>query len=171
MGSHPTTATDPGTVDLVSAAVRAVGAQLITLDADTHDWRVAVSSHAPHAVAVAQVLAAGGCARSGRHQPAVGRGLAERDPCCGGRPRLWADILGTNALEVIAALDAISESIADIREMLLSGDRVRWPKRSYRAATLRIALQEPVQDSRIPAFRELRTAANRGRKCGQGPAS
>jgi len=136
-----TAATDPGTIGLVTAAVRATGARPLVLDAAAHDRMVAASSHMPHVVAVAQVLAVADGPDGAAIAQVLGGGWQSGTRVASGDPDLWTDILLSNRSEVIAALDVFSTEIAFIREAVRSVDAVSVHNLLQRAAHLRAALQ------------------------------
>ncbi|GHB80508.1 prephenate dehydrogenase [Streptomyces viridiviolaceus] len=88
------------------------GAVPLVMDSEVHDQAVALTSHAPHVVA--SLMAA-----RLQHGPPealrlVGQGLRDATRIAGGDPRLWADILRSNAAPVARVLRELADDLAEL---------------------------------------------------------
>ena len=104
----------------LATAVEVLGGRLVACTAAEHDAAVARTSHVPHLTALSLArLVAGEPLRAALSGPGFrdGTRVARADPV------LWADILLHNRAEVVGALDALEEVIADCRAGLEAGDR------------------------------------------------
>jgi prephenate dehydrogenase len=103
--------------------VRWTGAVPHRMNPAEHDRLVAAVSHLPHAAAAALVNAAVRVAGddSAFLRFAAG-GFRDTTRVAGSEPRLWREILLSNAGEVLAALAAFSDELAQVRRVLAEGD-------------------------------------------------
>ena len=138
-----TAATDPRTVDIVTAAVNAVRAHAFIVDAATHDRMVAASSHVPHVLAAALALALADAPDRASIARVVAGGWRSGTRVAAGDPDLWTEILASNAADVIPALDVVSGAIAILRETIRSGDAVSIRELLRRAADLVAGIPSP----------------------------
>ncbi|HVS85321.1 MAG TPA: prephenate dehydrogenase/arogenate dehydrogenase family protein [Gaiellaceae bacterium] len=144
----PTPATDPARVDVVERFVRALGAAPVRVEAAEHDRVLALTSHLPHALANALVLAA---ARDERTLAYGGASFREMTRVAGANPTLWADIFLENRDELDAALAAFRAALDE----LASADRAGLEASIGHAAEARAKLDsfayrtEPAQLHRI----------------------
>lgn len=119
----PSAETSPAALNRVLAAVALCGAVPVVMDPGAHDRTVALVSHAPHLVA--SLMAA----RLQGAPPEVlrlaGRGLRDVTRIAGGDPRLWSDIICSNAAGVAEALGEFMKDLetlmAALRAMEVSG--------------------------------------------------
>jgi prephenate dehydrogenase len=114
-------ATGPGIPNEAMAQIEgmwhAIGSRTHRMDPDDHDRSVAEVSHAPHVVAAA--VAAGANPAS---LALAASGFRDTTRVAAGDPHLWADILLTNRSEVVRALKASNQRVADVVALLESGD-------------------------------------------------
>jgi len=96
-------------------------AQPVWLDAETHDWAVAVISHLPQmtAVALAEVIA-GETDESGLPASLAGRGARDMLRLAGSPYAMWRDIAFTNSDNLSRALARLSQAIDHLRTSLTS---------------------------------------------------
>jgi prephenate dehydrogenase len=103
--------------------VRAVGAEPMFLDAETHDWAAGIVSHLPQllAVALARVVLD---ETDETLLPAslAGRGLRDAARLAGSPYEVWRDICLTNNDNIARALDRVSQAIDHLRTHLASKD-------------------------------------------------
>ncbi|HET9051308.1 MAG TPA: prephenate dehydrogenase/arogenate dehydrogenase family protein [Candidatus Dormibacteraeota bacterium] len=100
-----------------AAAVRALGAEVVTLDAAAHDAALAVASHIPFALSAALMRAA---ARdpAWRDGALAATGFRDMVRVAGGDPAMYAAITATNAGPMLAVLDALQSEIDGLRAVL-----------------------------------------------------
>jgi prephenate dehydrogenase len=104
----PADTTAPESVALVERFVSSLGARPVRTEADAHDRMLALTSHLPHAIANALMLAAA------EDEPALahaGASFREMTRVAGANPPLWTDILLENRDELDAALAAFRASL------------------------------------------------------------
>ena len=144
----PTQASAPESVDLVERFVSALGARAVRTDADAHDRMLALTSHLPHAIANALMLAAAADETALAH---AGASFREMTRVAGANPPLWTDILLENRDELDAALAAFRTSL----DALAAAGRDELEASIAAAATAREKLEsfayktEPAQLNRI----------------------
>lgn len=102
---------------VAAQVVAAVGANLLWLDAATHDQWVAATSHLPYLVAAALAGATPSAAA-----PLVGPGFLSSTRLAGSSGQMMLDILATNRAEVLAALARFEQRLALVRHELETGD-------------------------------------------------
>jgi prephenate dehydrogenase len=104
----PTPASAPDSVELVERFVSSLGARPVRTDADAHDRMLALTSHLPHAIANALMLAAAADETALAH---AGASFREMTRVAGANPPLWTDILLENRDELDSALAAFRASL------------------------------------------------------------
>jgi prephenate dehydrogenase len=121
--------------------VGAVGAHPLLLDPQRHDSLVATASHLPYLLACALVATAGTAASS---DPAVGRllasGFRDTSRLAGSDVAMMLDILLTNRLEILKAVDSFQAQLDAMRRVLetADGEAVRAALSAIRAGRLRM---------------------------------
>ncbi|MBW3655537.1 MAG: prephenate dehydrogenase [Gemmatimonadetes bacterium] len=111
----PTSTTDSAALQLAKHLWGMVGGRAEVMDASEHDWRLAWTSHLPHAAsfALGRALAESGIARSD-----LGPGGRDVTRLAGSSPEMWADILIDNAADVAPALEALESQLRTIRHLV-----------------------------------------------------
>ncbi|HEV2224823.1 MAG TPA: prephenate dehydrogenase [Candidatus Acidoferrales bacterium] len=101
--------------------VRAIGAEPVWSDADTHDWAIAIVSQMPQlmAVALARVIA-DETDETGLPVSLAGRGLRDLLRIAGSPYHVWRDICLTNAENIGRSLDRAAQAIDFLRTHLTS---------------------------------------------------
>ncbi|MCA9968627.1 MAG: prephenate dehydrogenase [Anaerolineales bacterium] len=99
------------------AVVQAVGANLLWLDAETHDRWVAATSHLPYLLANALAGATPGAVR-----PLVGPGFLSTTRVAASAQQVMLDILTTNREPVLDALTQFETRLAAVRAALQAQD-------------------------------------------------
>lgn len=100
-------------------------AQPMWLDADTHDWAVAIVSHLPQmaAVALAEVIAAESDGEeTGLPTSLAGPGVRDALRLSASPYSMWRDIAFTNSDNLARALDRLAQAIEQLRTHLTSRD-------------------------------------------------
>ena len=113
----PTKNTRAEDFDLVEQFWSALGSVVVQMSAAEHDRAVAVTSHLPHAVAVALAAV----------QPEVyfrlaGTGLLDTTRIAAGQPGLWKQIFLLNRDNVLGALAQYRENLAALETAVREGD-------------------------------------------------
>jgi prephenate dehydrogenase len=113
----PTKNTRAEDFDLLGDFWSSLGSVVVQMTPEEHDRVLALSSHLPHAVAVA--LAATlpeACFRF------AGPGLLDTTRIASGDPELWTQIFGQNRANLLAALDAFLAQLGKLRNSVHQGD-------------------------------------------------
>jgi prephenate dehydrogenase len=106
-----------------AAVVRAIGAQPVWLDADTHDWAVGIVSHLPQLVSVALArVVLDETDETGLPISLAGHGLHSMLRLAGSPYNIWRDIFLTNKDNVSRALDRLAQAVDHLRTRLASKD-------------------------------------------------
>ena len=144
----PTETTAPESVALVERFVSSLGAHPVRAAASAHDPMLALTSHLPHAIANALMLAASGNEAALAH---AGASFREMTRVAGANPPLWADIFLENRDELDGALAAFRAAL----DALAVAGRDELESSISAAATARERLEsfayktEPAQLNRI----------------------
>ncbi len=101
--------------------LRAIGAEPVWSDAETHDWAMAVVSQMPQlaAIAMAQVIA-GEKDETGLPLSLAGSGLRDLLRTAGSPYEVWRDICMTNTENIARSLDRAAQAIDFLRTHLTS---------------------------------------------------
>ncbi len=104
-----------------TALVRALDAEPVWCDADTHDWAVGIVSHLPQllAVALARVVS-DETDETGLPVSLSGPGLQDMLRLAGSPYGLWRDVAHTNTDNIARALDRLQQAVEYLRTRLRS---------------------------------------------------
>lgn len=97
----------------------------VWLDAETHDWAVAIVSHLPQmaAIALAEVIAAESDGeKTGLPTSLAGPGVRDALRLAASPYSMWRDIAFTNSDNLARALDRLAQAVEQIRTHLTSRD-------------------------------------------------
>lgn len=97
----------------------------VWLDAETHDWAVAIVSHLPQmaAIALAEVIAAESDGEaSGLPTSLAGPGVRDALRLAGSPYSMWRDIAFTNSDNLSRSLDRLAQAVEQLRTHLTSRD-------------------------------------------------
>ena len=126
---------DPRAVGTVVGFWRALGAEVVTVNADEHDEIVAHISHLP------QVIASSLCAFLATKDPAwrnhAGGGLRDTTRIAASDPQIWRSILTQNRDEVLRALRKFQDELHQFQTALANGDYVDVTARLERGKAYR----------------------------------
>jgi prephenate dehydrogenase len=113
--------TSDSRVESFVALLRAIGAEPIWFDAETHDWAAGIISHLPQlaAVALARVVQ-DESDETGLPVSLAGRGLRDTLRLAGSPYGMWRDICLTNTDNLSHALDRLAQAIDFLRTHLAS---------------------------------------------------
>lgn len=118
----PTSRTAPDALEQARALWTALGARTEVMDAAEHDRRMAAISHLPQALATALASL---LAREGLGRADLGPGARDMTRLAGSSPEMWAAIAADNARHLSAAVGAMQERLAALRDALDAGDAER----------------------------------------------
>jgi prephenate dehydrogenase len=103
--------------------IRAMGAQPVWSEAETHDWAVGIVSHLPQLLSVALAnVVQDETDETGLPLTLAGPGLQDMLRLSGSPYELWRDVFLTNTENVSRALDRLGQAIDHIRTRLASKD-------------------------------------------------
>ena len=128
---HSDAASAPESVALVERFVSSLGARPVHTEAGAHDRMLALTSHLPHAIANALMLAAAQDETALAH---AGASFREMTRVAGANPPLWTDILLENRDELDAALAAFRASSTPLPSRAATSSRSRSPPPPRRAS-------------------------------------
>lgn len=125
----------------VHAFVTALGARVISVDADDHDQAVAVISHVPHVTASALVdVAASHSGPQGELMRLAAGGFKDTTRIAAGSPDLWTGICLDNANAVAQGIDELREVLGEFAHMVRTHDADAVRDWLARAADVRRSL-------------------------------
>lgn len=120
----PTSRTDDAAFAVVAEVVSELGAEVVGLDPRRHDDLVAVVSHVPHLTAATLMRLAG--LRAEEHAALLrlaAGGFRDMTRIASGHPSIWLDICDENRASIVDALSALIDGLADMRDIVETGDR------------------------------------------------
>jgi cyclohexadieny/prephenate dehydrogenase len=131
----PVASTDPGAAAAVARFWRDLGAEVVTIDPDSHDEIVAHISHLP------QLLASALCAFLATRDPSwrnyAGGGLRDTTRIAASDTRLWKTILQENRDEVLRALRQFQDELEGFQAALANRDFIEVAARLERGRAYR----------------------------------
>jgi prephenate dehydrogenase len=99
--------------------IRAIGAEPVWCDAETHDWAVGIVSHLPQLVAVALArVVSDETDETGLPLALAGKGLQDMLRVAGSPYGVWRDVLVANRENVARALERLTQEIDHLRRNL-----------------------------------------------------
>lgn len=110
--------TSPAALQKVSALAQALGARVIIADPEEHDRAVALTSHLPHAVALALVHVA----ENSSYPQLIGGSFRDGTRVAGSSPELWRDIFLHNREHVVWAIDEFIGKLQEVRSAIADED-------------------------------------------------
>lgn len=114
----PTVQTSPAALQKVSALAQGLGARVITADPEEHDRAVALTSHLPHAIALALVHVA----ENSAYPHLIGGSFRDGTRVAGSSSELWRDIFLHNREHVIWAIDEFIGKLQEVRSAIADED-------------------------------------------------
>ncbi len=123
----PTPRTSPTAVDRARELWRALGADVITMQADLHDRVMAAVSHLPHVAAYALAGALGGLPphvdRAARDLPTTS--LRDTSRVAASSPAMWRDIFLENRAALLPLIEILASRLDQIRQAIAADDGAR----------------------------------------------
>jgi prephenate dehydrogenase len=111
----PTADADSGDVERLRGFIESLGARPHTLDAAEHDRLFAYISHLPQLV-VSALMDVVGSGVGNEGLALAGSGLRDSTRLAASPPAIWRDIVRTNDTDIGAAIDALIEGLARLRD-------------------------------------------------------
>jgi prephenate dehydrogenase len=131
----PTPTTQATDFDFVERCWSDLGAVVVQMPADEHDRALALTSHLPHAVAVALA----GTLRESYFRLS-GAGFQSASRLAAGSPELWKQIFALNRDHVLSALSLFEGQLAALRTAIEKGDEAALENLLKKAKKTRDAL-------------------------------
>ena len=151
----PTAGTDDDALAEVRAVVAGFGAEVLSLAPERHDSMVALVSHVPHLTAASLMGLAD--ERSSEHRGLLrlaAGGFRDMTRIAAGHPGIWPDICAENRAAIVAELDRLVATLAQVRDIVADGDRDGLVAVLERARSARLAL--PARFARAEDLAEIR---------------
>src|SRR3954471_10669898 len=137
----PTATTDPAAYARIQSAVSSLGADVVAVDPVHHDQLVALVSHVPHLTAATLMgLAADVSAEHATLLRLAAGGFRDMTRIAAGHPGIWPDICVDNRDAIVATLDSLLASLAQMRQTVAAGDRRALAAALERARSARVSL-------------------------------
>lgn len=146
----PTPNTDPAALRRIVVLWERMGATVILMDADEHDYIFGAVSHLPHVVAYALVNAVAGL-RSKNHDRIAafcGSGFKDITRIASSEPAMWRDICLANKGPVLGFIDRFQETLGKIRADIENGEGESLERAFSEANRLRSSVCEKMNDYR-----------------------
>jgi len=118
----PLPASHPVLVDRLHQLWMAVGAEVVSMDVEHHDYVLASSSHLPHLLAYTLVDALANSDRSQDVFKFAAGGFRDFTRIASSDPVMWRDVFLSNKKATLATLDHFTERLAVMREAIEQGD-------------------------------------------------
>jgi prephenate dehydrogenase len=105
------------------ALLRAIGAEPVWLDADTHDWAVGIVSHLPQLASIALASVVNDeTDETGLPLSLAGSGLRDALRLAGSPYSVWRDVCLTNRDNLVRSLERLVQALEHLRGSLASRD-------------------------------------------------
>jgi len=134
----------PELIARAEALWRGVGARVESLDVAHHDHVLAATSHLPHVAAFGMVGALARLAERYEVFHYAAGGFRDFTRIASSDPSMWRDICLTNRDELLGMIDHYVDELAQMRQMIASGDAQAIETYLTDAKAVRDALYEPV---------------------------
>lgn len=160
----PTEDTNREALDKIKRLWQETGAEVITMDAEVHDWVLSATSHLPHIIAftlvntVANTIVDAGSRKLDMTSYSAG-GFRDITRIASSSPEMWGEICGANRKYVAEVLETFQKRLDVIKKMVVSNDASGLAKDFERAKKFRDSLP----DTKKEAAEHVHSAA-----CGHG---
>lgn len=118
-----------------------IGAKVIEMSAEKHDFLVAGISHLPHIVAATLVNTIGKVQENNPEILALAAGgFRDTTRIASGHPLMWRDICTTNKGQIMSLIKSFKETLNEMEEKILQGDDVGIEEELTRARKIRSSI-------------------------------
>lgn len=117
----PTGKTSKKALNVVENLWKKVGARVVKMSPETHDFLVAITSHLPHLAASSLVSLA--AREKEKIAPLIATGFKDTTRIASSDPRLWSDIFLSNKEMVLSALKEYKEILSEWEELIREEDQ------------------------------------------------
>ncbi|OGQ55526.1 MAG: hypothetical protein A3J24_09000 [Deltaproteobacteria bacterium RIFCSPLOWO2_02_FULL_53_8] len=119
----PSADTNKAALSAVKKIWQEAGAQVVTMDAEIHDWILASTSHLPHIIIYNLVNTVGDNAnRRADLMTYSAGGFKDSTRIAGSSPEMWSEICGMNKGNIIDAIEGFQKRLDTIKKFIQSGD-------------------------------------------------
>ncbi|HBC87471.1 MAG TPA: hypothetical protein DCZ94_10995 [Lentisphaeria bacterium] len=134
----PDPKTPPRLVNEVAGMWRTAGAEVIKIDAKTHDMTVAHTSHVPHIISAIMTLTALGDAksRSVREKGCAG-GFRDTTRIASSAPQMWREIIENNSQPIIKTICEFERNLQEFKRNIGRAEYSKLEKKLETAKALR----------------------------------
>jgi 3-phosphoshikimate 1-carboxyvinyltransferase len=129
--------TNENAIELVSELWTSLGAEVSRLTVAHHDSILAQTSHLPHLLAYALIDTLSAQGDSLEIFDYAAGGLRDFSRIAASDPTMWRDIFMSNREPLLAILDQYSHELAELRQVIDSGDSTELFERLRRSKTAR----------------------------------
>ncbi|MBG01295.1 MAG: prephenate dehydrogenase [Acidimicrobiaceae bacterium] len=143
----PAEVTDDDHFAEVRASIVEIGADVVVIDADSHDELVAVVSHVPHLTAGALMRIAD--QHSQEHRPLLrlaAGGFRDMTRIAAGHPGIWPDICIDNSEAILSVIREVITALEETQRIIAARDKEALLSELEKARTARINLPTGVPD-------------------------
>jgi prephenate dehydrogenase len=138
----PSKTSTPDAIDKIEQLWRATGANVETMDPDTHDRILARSSHLPQMVASALGASLKDERVAGKLAAEYGAGgLRDTTRLAASSTEIWRDICFTNRAAIVEALSTFDATFAELRKTIEDGDEEKFAALFNRGRAMRERLK------------------------------
>lgn len=150
----PVEGSDPAALARLEGLLKAMGAQVDTMDVAHHDLVVAVVSHAPHLIAYTMVGVADHMRRVSQSEVIKYSAAGFRDftRIAASDPTMWRDVFLTNKEAVLDILGRFTEELFMLQRQIRMGDGEALHAYFTRTRAIRRGIIEAGQDTAAPDF-------------------
>ncbi len=125
----PTQKTDARAIETMKSLWAVAGAQVLLMDADTHDRVFAAVSHVPHVAAYAMVNAVAELnTGTENYIDFSGAGFKDFTRIAASSPEIWRDICLMNGKNIVEILERYEESLDKLKKAIHAGDGAAMEK-------------------------------------------
>lgn len=121
----PSRTTDPEATEKVKTMWEATGAIVSQIDEETHDIKLAVTSHLPHALAYSLMNLIVNEGGEDSFKGLMGGGFRDTTRIAASDPEIWTDIFISNREQILSAYLSFKEQLSDFMDALEKKDDVR----------------------------------------------
>jgi cyclohexadieny/prephenate dehydrogenase len=150
----PVEGSDPAALARLEGLLKAMGAQVDSMDVAHHDLVVAVVSHAPHLIAYTMVGVADHMRRVSQSEVIKYSAAGFRDftRIAASDPTMWRDVFLTNKEAVLDILGRFMEELFMLQRQIRMGDGEALHAYFTRTRAIRRGIIEAGQDTAAPDF-------------------
>lgn len=137
----PSQDTNKAALGAVKKIWQEAGAQVVTMEAEIHDWILASTSHLPHIIIYNLVNSVGDNAnRRADLMTYSAGGFKDSTRIASSSPDMWSEICGMNKANIIDAIEGFQKRLENIKKCIQSGDLTSLAREFNKAKGFRDSL-------------------------------